>query len=146
MKILLLGPGGQLGNELALRLPQRWELVELGRKSVDVRFPASIVQAFETHQPEVLVNATAYTAVDKAETEAELAYAINSEATRVMAQACAAHGITMIHYSTDYVFDGEKGSPYIETDATNPINVYGRTKLAGEQLIQDPRCQDSCRV
>jgi len=136
MKILIFGAAGQLGCELSLRLARQWETVSLARESVDLRFPASITRAIETHQPDVLVNAAAYTAVDRAETERDLAFAINTEATRIMAQASAIHGITMIHYSTDYVFDGEKKAPYLETDTANPINVYGRTKLGGEEEIR----------
>jgi dTDP-4-dehydrorhamnose reductase len=136
VKILLTGNTGQLGYELERSLQGLGEIVALGRSELDLSNLDQIRDVIRTVKPGLIVNPAAYTAVDKAETEVELAMRINAEAPAVMAQEAKKLGAAMIHYSTDYVFDGSKGSPYVEDDPTCPINVYGRSKLAGEQAIQ----------
>lgn len=135
-RILLIGKNGQLGWELERVLAASSELKSLDRGDLDLREPASIRRAIRAFQPQIILNAAAYTAVDKAETEEALATAVNAEAPAVMAEDAQRAGALLIHYSTDYVFNGSKDHPYIETDATNPINAYGQTKLAGERAIQ----------
>jgi dTDP-4-dehydrorhamnose reductase len=134
-KILLFGRTGQLGWELAKRLASLGELTVLGSTDVDFADPESIRAAVRAVHPSLIVNAAAYTAVDKAENEPDLAWAVNAEAPGVLAQEAARLGSLLVHYSTDYVFDGAKAEPYIETDPTNPINEYGKSKLGGEQAI-----------
>lgn len=136
MKILLTGNTGQLGYELERTLQGLGEVVALGRTELDLSNLDQVRDVIRTVKPGLIVNPAAYTAVDKAETEVELAMRINAEAPAVMAQEAKKLGAAMIHYSTDYVFDGSKGSPYVEDDPTCPINVYGRSKLAGEHAIQ----------
>jgi dTDP-4-dehydrorhamnose reductase len=134
--ILLIGNNGQVGRELNRMLPQLGELKSLGREHLDLSNPDEIRRAIRTFRPNLIVNAAAYTAVDKAESDEALARAVNAEAPGVMAQEAKAIGALLVHYSTDYVFDGSKTSPYSEEDPTNPQNVYGRTKLEGEVAIQ----------
>jgi dTDP-4-dehydrorhamnose reductase len=134
-KILLFGRSGQLGWELARRLASLGELTVLGSTDVDFARPEAIRSAVRAIHPSLIVNAAAYTAVDKAEAEPDLAWAINANAPRVLAEEAARTGSLLVHYSTDYVFDGAKPEAYIETDSPNPINVYGKTKLGGEQAI-----------
>jgi len=134
--ILLIGNNGQVGRELNRMLPQLGELQSLGREQLDLSSPDEIRRAIQTFRPNLIVNAAAYTAVDKAESNEALARAVNAEAPGVMAQEAKAIGALLVHYSTDYVFDGSKTSPYSEEDPTNPQNVYGRTKLEGELAIQ----------
>lgn len=136
MKILLTGNTGQLGYELERSLQGLGEIVALGRSKLDLSDLDQVRDVIRAVQPGLIVNPAAYTAVDKAETDVELAMRINAEAPAVMAEEAKKLGAAMIHYSTDYVFDGSKGSPYVEDDPTCPINVYGRSKLAGEQAIQ----------
>ncbi len=135
MKILLLGKNGQLGWELHRSLASLGEVVALDYPEIDCSQPDSIRPNIREIQPQVLVNATAYTAVDRAETEPQLAHAINALAPAVMAEETSRLKATLFHVSTDYVFDGQKGSAYIETDSTHPLNVYGQTKLDGEQAV-----------
>jgi len=135
MRILLLGKIGQLGWELNRTLAPLGEITALDYPDIDLT-RSDIQHTIQDHQPQIVINATAYTAVDRAEEEPELAEAINGRAPGLMAEATKAIGAGLIHYSTDYVFDGKKGQPYIETDATNPLGVYGRSKLAGEEAIQ----------
>jgi len=136
MRILLLGNTGQLGWELERTLAPMGELSACDYPSIDLSDPKCIHQVLHDCQPDLLVNATAYTAVDRAEAEPELAAAINTTAPGVMAEDARAHGAAFVHYSTDYVFDGHKGAPYLESDPPAPLGVYGRTKLAGEQAIR----------
>lgn len=136
LKILLLGNTGQLGWELNRTLQPLGVVVALDYPEVNMADAASIRKTVQDHRPEVIVNATAYTAVDKAESELELAEAINGTGSGILAEEARKKNAILIHYSTDYVFDGKKGSPYTETDTPNPINVYGLTKLHGEQAIQ----------
>lgn len=134
--ILLIGTNGQVGRELKKMLPRAGETTSLDRKQLDISRPEEIRSAIRMFRPAIIVNAAAYTAVDKAESEQALARAINSEAPGVMAQEAAKTGALFVHYSTDYVFDGKKTTPYEENDPTNPQNVYGKTKLEGEQAVQ----------
>ncbi|OIO85641.1 MAG: dTDP-4-dehydrorhamnose reductase [Anaerolineae bacterium CG2_30_58_95] len=136
LKILLLGNTGQLGWELHRTLQPLGKVVALDYPEVNMADTVSIRKTVQEHCPEVIINATAYTAVDKAESEPELAEAINATGPAVLAEESHKLNALLIHFSTDYVFDGKKGSPYTETDAPNPINVYGLTKLHGEQAIQ----------
>ncbi len=140
MKILLFGKNGQLGWELQRSLAPLGELIVLDRHDShlcgDLSNLQGIKQTLQTLQPDVIVNAAAYTAVDKAETDIELARRINSEAPAVLAEAARICGALLVHYSTDYVFDGSGVKPWCETDAVNPLSVYGSSKLAGEQAIQ----------
>ena len=134
--ILLIGNNGQVGRELNRMLPELGDLQSLGREQLDLSRPEEIRRAIRTFRPNLIVNAAAYTAVDKAETEQDLARAVNAEAPAVMAEEAKKTGAFLVHYSTDYVFDGTKTSPYTEQDPTNPKNVYGMTKLEGEFAIQ----------
>ena len=134
--ILLIGGNGQVGRELHRLLPRIAEVTSLDRQRLDLTQPEEIRRAVRTFHPHIIVNAAAYTAVDKAESEESIARAINAEAPAVMAGEARKIGATLIHYSTDYVFDGRKRSAYDEGDAANPQNAYGRTKLEGEQAIQ----------
>lgn len=134
--ILLTGKRGQVGTELAVLLPRLGEVVALGHEQLDLSKPASIRRTIQELRPQLIVNAAAYTAVDQAEKDEAAARAVNAEAPTVMAEEAKKIGALLIHYSTDYVFDGSKASPYEEDDAKNPLSAYGRTKLAGEQGIQ----------
>ncbi len=135
--ILLLGKFGQLGWELHRSLAPFGELVALDFPEIDLKDIESLDKIIHDIRPQVIVNATAYTAVDRAEDEAELAMAINSHAPRRMAELAVDLDSVFIHYSTDYVFDGTKENPYIETDTPNPLGMYGKTKLAGEMAIKE---------
>jgi len=136
MKLLLLGNTGQLGWELQRAIQPLGEVVAFDYPQVDLADPASIHKVMQEYRPEGILNATAYTAVDKAESEPELAEAINGKGPGVLAEEARKLNAVLIHFSTDYVFDGTKGAPYEETDLPNPINVYGESKLFGEQAIQ----------
>jgi dTDP-4-dehydrorhamnose reductase len=136
MRILLFGNTGQLGWELERTLAPLGDLTACDYPEVDLADIKSIRRVFRDCQPDVLINAAAYTAVDRAEAEPELAKSINSLAPAIMAEEASNIGSAFIHFSTDYVFDGLKGTPYLESDLPNPLSVYGRTKLAGEQAIQ----------
>jgi dTDP-4-dehydrorhamnose reductase len=136
-KILLTGKNGQLGNDLRQILPRLGELIATDREQCDLSRPAEIRNLIRELRPTLIVNAAAYTAVDQVEKDEALACAINSEAPAVMAEEAKKIGAALVHYSTDYVFDGAKNSPYAENDLPNPISAYGRTKLAGEQAVRD---------
>ncbi len=135
MKILVLGSQGQVGWELARALLPVGEVVSLGRAEADFAQPASLREVVRGHRPDLIVNAAAYTAVDKAESEESLAHAVNAEAPGVLAEEAKRGGALLVHYSTDYVFDGTQGRPYLEGDVPNPRSAYGRSKLAGEAAI-----------
>ena len=135
-QILLVGNNGQVGRELNRMLPQLGEVKALGREQLDLCNVDEIRRAIRAFRPDIIVNAAAYTAVDKAESEPELAHAVNGIAPAVMAEEAKTLGALLVHYSTDYVFDGTKTSPYVESDPTNPKNIYGKTKLEGELAIQ----------
>jgi dTDP-4-dehydrorhamnose reductase len=136
-KILLTGKNGQVGHDLQGVLRRLGEVIAFDRQQLDLSCPDEIRQVIRGIRPTLIVNAAAYTAVDLAEKEQSPAQAINTEAPAIMAEEAKRIGAALIHYSTDYVFDGSKNSPYEETDPANPINVYGKTKLAGEQAIRD---------
>ena len=142
MKILLLGKNGQVGWQLQRALAPLGEIVALERKDAggDRADPQGLAAAVRATKPQVIVNAAAYTAVDKAESEPQLARLINTEAPAALAREAAASGALLVHYSTDYVFDGSGSAPWQESDATGPLNVYGATKLAGEQAIAASGC------
>jgi dTDP-4-dehydrorhamnose reductase len=135
--ILLTGKTGQLGSELNRLLPKLGEVIAPERKDLDLREPEQIRQIMRDAKPDLVVNAAAYTAVDAAETDQFNALAVNAEAPRLLAVEAKKLGAMLVHFSTDYVFDGSKQAPYVETDPPNPLNTYGRTKLAGEQAIRD---------
>jgi dTDP-4-dehydrorhamnose reductase len=134
--ILLTGKTGQLGCELARLLPKVGRVSAPDHQEMNLLNPGEIRKLVQEFRPQLIINAAAYTAVDAAETDEATARAVNAEAPRVLAEEAAKLGALLVHYSTDYVFDGTKKSPYIETDLTNPLNVYGQTKLAGELAIQ----------
>ncbi len=136
-QILLTGKNGQVGQDLQRFLPRLGEVVALDRQQLDLSRFDEIRRVIREIRPALIVNAAAYTAVDLAEKEHSLAQAINAEAPAIMAEEARRIDAALVHYSTDYVFDGSLNSPYEETDPTNPINVYGKTKLAGEQAIRD---------
>ena len=135
MKILLLGNTGQLGSELNEILPRFGELHAFDYPQIDLADADGMRALIREIAPDLIYNATAYTAVDRAETDVELAEAINAQGARLLAEEAAKLDALLVHYSTDYVFDGEKGAPYLESDATNPLSVYGSSKLHGEQEI-----------
>ncbi|WP_415034356.1 dTDP-4-dehydrorhamnose reductase [Azonexus sp.] len=136
MKILLLGKNGQVGWQLQRALAPLGEVIAWGRESCDMADTAGLAARVQALAPQIIVNATAYTAVDKAESEPELAYAINAEAPRQLALAARNCGAKLVHYSTDYVFSGTKTSAYDEDDTPAPRSVYGQSKRAGEEAIQ----------
>ncbi|WLI88026.1 dTDP-4-dehydrorhamnose reductase [Massilia sp. R2A-15] len=136
MKILLTGKNGQVGYELERSLQALGEVVAVDRSQMDLSDLRQVREVIRAVRPHLIVNPAAYTAVDRAESEPALALRINGEAPAVMADEAKKLGAGIIHYSTDYVFDGTKETAYVETDATCPINAYGATKLAGEQAIQ----------
>jgi dTDP-4-dehydrorhamnose reductase len=135
-KILIFGRAGQVAWELRRKLACLGEVVSLGSREADLARPEAIRQAIRAHAPTVIVNAAAYTAVDKAESEPELAYAINATAPEVMADEAKRLNALLVHYSTDYVYNGAKLGAWVETDAPGPLNAYGRSKLAGDEAIE----------
>lgn len=141
MRLLLLGKDGQVGWELQRSLAPLGELIACGHSGANLENVNGLRRTIRNAQPAIIVNAAAYTAVDKAESEPERAYRVNAEAVGVLAEEATHLGAWLVHYSTDYVFDGVKGSAYTEDDVPNPINVYGRTKLAGEHLIRQSGCR-----
>ncbi len=136
MRIMLTGANGQVGWELARSLMPLGEVFPLSRKQCDLSHPETIPGIIQEIKPDIIVNAAAYTAVDKAEEEEVLATIVNGTAVGVLAEGAKKQNALLIHYSTDYVFDGRKSIPYIEDDMPNPINAYGRSKLAGEEAVQ----------
>lgn len=140
-KVLLIGAKGQVGQELQVTLPQLGEVISIGREELDLTNSEKISQLIREIHPDYLVNAAAYTAVDKAETEPDLAYSINATAPKIMAEAAEKIKAKFLHISTDYVFDGRKNTPYLETDMTNPLGVYGQSKLRGEEEIKTVNSQ-----
>jgi dTDP-4-dehydrorhamnose reductase len=137
MRILIIGKNGQVGGEFS-RLPHSsGDVVSVGRDECDLSSHQSIRELVRRVKPTVIVNAAAYTAVDRAETEPDLCFAINAAAPRVIAQEAAQLGALLIHYSTDYVFNGEKPEPYLESDPISPVSVYGASKAAGEAGIAE---------
>jgi len=135
MRLLILGRDGQVGTALTQLLAPFGTIIALGRDGADLARPDKLAAVVRREQPDIIVNAGAYTAVDKAEREPEPAQLVNAAAPGALARAAEECGAWLIHYSTDYVFDGEKPEPYVEDDATAPLNVYGATKRAGELAI-----------
>lgn len=135
-RILLLGKWGQLGWELQRTLAPLGEVSAFDFPEIDLANESQVREIVRSHHPQVIVNATAYTAVDKAESEPEIAMAINARAPGILAEEALRLSAAVIHYSTDYVFDGTKGSEYLESDLPNPLGIYGRSKLGGERAIQ----------
>jgi dTDP-4-dehydrorhamnose reductase len=137
MKILIIGRNGQVSRELQLALADQADLLILGQDELNLATSTSIRERVESLGPDLIINAAAYTAVDQAESEPELAYSINAIAPGLLAESAAQLGVPLIHYSTDYVFAGEKNArAYTEDDATAPLAVYGKSKLAGEEAIR----------
>ncbi|MFY0649794.1 MAG: dTDP-4-dehydrorhamnose reductase [Methylophilaceae bacterium] len=136
MKILITGINSQVGHALMRELSEH-ELIGLTRQDCDLTNLDQIKQVIDQHQPELIINPAAYTKVDQAEDEPELAFIINRDAPRVMAEKAREYNIPLIHFSTDYVFDGEKKAAYVEDDPTHPLGVYGQSKCAGEEAIQE---------
>lgn len=140
-RTLLLGPTGQVGRELQASFAGFGDLACAGRESADFAHPDRLRDLVRHVAPDVILNAAAYTAVDRAESEPGLAMTINAEAPRVLAEEALRLGALLVHYSTDYVFDGNRQEPWREADAPNPLNVYGATKLAGERAIESAGCK-----
>ena len=141
MRTLLIGPSGQVGSALLERRASLGEVVPLDHPELDLASADSIHRAVRELRPQVIINAAAYTAVDQAEREETLAFRVNAHGPAILAEEAARLGALLVHFSTDYVFDGEKPTPYVETDPPNPLNVYGRSKLAGDQAIQASGCR-----
>jgi len=135
-KILLLGRDGQLGFELRRSLAPLGLVVAVGRSDCDLTYPLQLARLVRKEKPDVIINAAALTAVDRAEEDAVRAMRVNAEAAGELAALAASRAALIVHYSSDYVFDGAKSSPYVETDTPGPLNVYGRSKLAGERAVQ----------
>lgn len=140
MRILITGSSGQVGWELARCLAVLGDVVCPRRDALDLADPAGVTAWLDAHRPDIVINPGAYTAVDKAEQEQTLARAVNRDAPAAMAAWCASHGKALVHYSTDYVYPGTGESPYREDDPTGPCNVYGQSKLAGEEAIRSSGC------
>lgn len=134
-RILITGANGQVGHELKRTLAPLGTLLCCDRAQLDLRYTENLATQLQNLQPDIIVNAAAYTAVDKAEGDVDTAYKVNAEAPAALATWALKRDALLIHYSTDYVFDGEKNGPYVETDPVNPQSVYGTSKLAGEQAI-----------
>ena len=135
-RILILGAKGQVGTELQRSFAGSGDVTAWDRATADLSRPESLRTLLRSLRPDVILNAAAYTAVDRAESEPELAMTINGGAPGVLAEEASKSGALLVHYSTDYVFDGSKQSPWVETDSTGPLNVYGQSKLAGERAIE----------
>ncbi|MBI2753400.1 MAG: dTDP-4-dehydrorhamnose reductase [Betaproteobacteria bacterium] len=140
MRVLLTGRNGQVGAELERSLGPLGEVIATDRAALDLADPESIRRAVREARPAVIVNAAAYTAVDRAESEPDAAMRINAAAPGVLAVEAKRLGALLVHYSTDYVFDGAKGAPYTEEDRAHPVNAYGKSKLEGEQAIVASGC------
>jgi dTDP-4-dehydrorhamnose reductase len=141
MNILIFGKDGQLGKAFKTiftqKIEEQHQIQYVGRAECDLANPESIKALLNQVKPDLIINAAAYTSVDKAETEIDLAFAINARAPEIMAQYAFVHNATLLHYSTDYVFDGSKVGFYTEDDLRNPLGIYGKSKAAGEQAIED---------
>lgn len=135
MKVLITGARGQAGHELCRSAPAQVELLGLDRQALDISDAAAVTQAIHSARPDLIINAAAYTAVDQAESERAPAFAVNAGGAANLAAAAAGIGARLLHLSTDFVFDGANSSPYRPDDRTNPLSVYGASKLAGEQAL-----------
>ena len=136
MKILLTGKDGQIGYALNKKLASLGEIIAINRDMLDIANPEAIKDFFDKIKPDMIINPAAYTRVDQAETESQLAYQINTVAPKILAEKATELDIPIIHFSTDYVFDGCKNEPYLETDQTNPQSVYGKTKWESEEAVR----------
>lgn len=136
-RVLIVGVAGQVGTELRRSFSDFGELLVADRKAADLADSGQVRELVQRVEPDVILNAAAYTAVDRAEQERDLAFAINAEAPKVLAEEARRRNALLVHYSTDYVFDGSKTGPWVESDPPHPLNVYGASKLAGEQGIQE---------
>jgi dTDP-4-dehydrorhamnose reductase len=145
-RVVVTGAGGQLGVELLQRAPENVEVIAMDRATLDIGDAAAVLASILDLRPAVIVNAGAYTAVDRAESEADAAYRANAAGPRHLAAAAAAVSARLLHVSTDFVFDGRKSSPYGPDDATAPLGVYGASKLAGEQAVRDTAGVDALIV
>ncbi|MDX9788783.1 MAG: dTDP-4-dehydrorhamnose reductase [Desulfobacterales bacterium] len=142
MKLLVTGAGGQVGWEIARQLSGTTIQAALfNRQQLDITNPVAVKAVFQAEKPDLLINAAAYTKVDLAETEPEAAFSINREASGLLAECCAFAGIPMIHFSTDYVFDGTKTEPYTESDSVSPVGTYALSKAGGEVLVRERLAQ-----
>jgi dTDP-4-dehydrorhamnose reductase len=135
IRVLVTGAGGQVGTEVARALAGRAEVVAHDRESLDVSDPGRLIERIREAAPHAIVNAAAYTAVDRAENEPEAAHTVNAVAPAIMAAEALRSGALLVHFSTDYVFDGTKRTPYVEADETHPLGIYGRTKRDGERAV-----------
>lgn len=140
-RVMVLGSKGQLGVELCRALPEIAEVLAYSRSEVDLADSAALRAVVREARPDFIVNAAAYTAVDRAESEPELAYAVNALAPQVLAEEVLLCNARLIHFSTDYVFDGSKNTPWLETDTPRPLNIYGQSKLEGERAITSSGCR-----
>jgi dTDP-4-dehydrorhamnose reductase len=140
-KLLLIGKNGQLGHDLLPLLERISKVTAVDRSSLNLAVPDEIQRCVRSLRPDIIINAAAYTAVDKAEAEPDVARAINAIAPGVLAQEATVAGSILIHYSTDYVFDGTKSVRYVETDPISPVSVYGKTKAEGEEAIRNSGCR-----
>ncbi|MEO1632504.1 MAG: dTDP-4-dehydrorhamnose reductase, partial [Bacteroidota bacterium] len=137
MRVLIPGANGQVGRELVARAAQHdIEAMGLTRADLDLNDAKAVRAVVQAHQPDAVVNAAAYTAVDRAESEPDLAFAVNRDGPAALAAACADLGIPLVHFSTDYVFDGAKPEPYVEGDPAAPLGVYGQSKWEGEEAVR----------
>ena len=136
MKILVTGADGQVGSEMVRLADAEFRVAGLARRDLDITDRDAIARRLDEYEPDMLVNCAAYTAVDRAEDEPDLAYRVNADAVGWLGEACDARGIGVIHFSTDYVFDGTKDGAYVEDDTPNPLNVYGASKLEGENRLR----------
>jgi len=141
VRILLTGRNGQVGYELERVLSVLGEVLATDRSGLDLAVPDAIRRVVREAKPDLIVNAGAYTAVDRAESEPDTAMQVNAVAPGILAEEARRHGALLVHFSTDYVFDGTQGSPYAESDAPNPLNVYGKTKLEGERRLAASGCR-----
>ena len=141
MRILLTGKSGQVGAALEQALAPLGEVIALGRGELDLLDRGAIEKTLRAAKPAIVVNAAAYTAVDRAESERDAAFAVNAAAVGVLAEEAKKLGALLVHFSTDYVFDGEKAAPYNENDAPGPVSVYGESKLAGERAVAASGCR-----
>jgi len=141
MKVLLTGATGQAGRELLATAPQGVKAVALSSRELDVRDQGAVMRKVAGESPEVIINCAAYTAVDRAEEDQEAAFAVNGDGPRHLALAAQSVDAFLVHLSTDFVFDGRQGSPYLPDAPPNPVNVYGQSKLAGEEAVQEAGCR-----
>ncbi len=137
-KVLIIGPMGQLGADLlrVFRRKEGYEVVPVGRSDMDLCDINSVLSSLDRHQPDIVINTAGQTDVDGCESDASCAMQLNADGAGYVAEACSSAGVVCVYTSSDYVFDGKKGKPYIETEETNPLNIYGLSKLAGERLVR----------